>query len=77
MNSNVCLNASLDEISMILIFNMLDSSNQEIKYACTCQSFAEGAGIDYRKLSVEDWKKFCLSIKGKRINFILKETSDE
>lgn len=62
---------------MILVLTILDPSNQEIKYACTCESFAHGAGIDHKRLRVEDWKKFCESIKGKKINFILKENNDE
>lgn len=62
---------------MMLIFTLLDNDSQEIKYACSCESFAQGAGIDNSKLTVQDWKKFCTTIKGKKINFVIQEATNE
>jgi hypothetical protein len=69
----ICSGIVLDTSSMMLIFSMESNEGNSIKYACTCQSFAEGMGIDHSKLSVDDWNKFCENMRGKSINFIVKD----
>jgi len=77
LSSSTCVNVMLDESSMVIVFTIVDDTNQEVKYACTCENFAQARGIDHSKLSVSDWKNFCASMKGKKVNFILKDNSDE
>lgn len=71
--SGTCAGIVLEKSSMMLVFTIVSNSGEDVKYACTCQSFAEGAGIRYEDLNVDDWESFCSSMKGKKLNFVIKD----
>ena len=71
--TGICAGVDLDESKLMLVFSVGTSDGQLVKYACTCESFASGAGIDAVKLNVDDWRKFCHALKGKKLTFKIEE----
>ena len=69
----VCSGVTLDESNMMLVFAIASDDGQSVKYACSCSSFAQGVGIKPEEIKVDDWNKFCSSMHGKNLTFIVND----